>query len=195
MSADPMWVYVKIVHDSLVDQLLILQAQMHSKKEIAKLFKRCSRDLFGVCYYVLKEENSSMDIVMDTFEVALKNAEFHQLDNPQAWLMRVARNLSLKQFHKAKRVQYNLDQQNISEKFMENGSEQEHIFKDALETRLIAEIATLKPEQSMCIELFYLADKSYQEISDEMGLEVKAIKSHIQNGKRNLSLRLNAQKK
>jgi len=150
--------------------------------------------MFGVCYYVLKDEKSSMDIVMDTFEVALKNSDFDQLDNPRAWLMRVARNLSLKLFHKQKKVQYNLDQQNIAERFMENGDIEEHISKEALEERLIKEIGLLKPAQSQCIELFYLDEKTYQEISDHTGMEIKAVKSHIQNGRRNLGLRMNALK-
>jgi len=148
--------------------------------------------MFGVCYYVLKDEKSSMDIVMDTFEVALNNADFHQLDDHRAWLMKVARNLSLKLFHKQKKVQYNLDQKNIPEKFMENGDIEEHISKEALEEKLIKEIGLLKPAQSQCIELFYLDEKTYKEISDQTGMEIKAVKSHIQNGRRNLGLRLNA---
>ena len=150
--------------------------------------------MFGVCYYVLKDEKSSMDIVMDTFEVALNNADFHQLDDHRAWLMKVARNLSLKLFHKQKKVQYNLDQKNIQEKFMENGDIEEHISKEALEEKLIKEIGLLKPAQSRCIELFYLDEKTYKEISDQTGMEIKAVKSHIQNGRRNLGLRLSTQK-
>ena len=133
-----------------------------------------------------------MDIVMDTFEVALKKPNFIELDNPRAWLMKVARNLSLKQYHKQKKIQYNLDQENIAIKFMENGAEEEHIYKEVLEEQLIQEIGQLKPAQSQCIELFYLNENSYQEISEETGMDIKAVKSHIQNGRRNLSVRLKA---
>jgi len=165
---------------------------MSSQIQIAELYKSCSKDIFGVCYYVLKDEKSSMDIVMDTFEVALNYADFGQLDNPRAWLMKVARNLSLKLFHKQKKVQYDLDQRNIAERFMENDDLEEHITKEVLEEKLIEEIGMLKPAQSLCIELFYLDGRSYQEISDKTDMEVKAVKSHIQNGRRNLGLRLKA---
>jgi len=164
--------------------------QMPSRLQLAQLFKDSSKDIFGVCYFVLKEENSSMDIVMDTFEVALKHPVFHEIENPKAWLMKVARNLSLKRFRSEKRIQYDLDRQNISERFMENGGDEEHIFRDAVQEKLLEEIAMLKPVQSQCIELFYLSEQSYQEIADQTGLDLKSVKSHIQNGKRNLGIRL-----
>jgi len=168
---------------------------MQSQIQIAELFNSCSKDIFGVCYYVLKDEKSSMDIVMDTFEVALKNKDFDQLNNPRAWLMKVARNLSLKLYHKQKRVQYDLDNRNLAEEFMESGDDREHMNVGVLEEKLIEEIGLLKPAQSQCIEMFYLDEKSYKEISDYTGMEIKAVKSHIQNGKRNLGLRLSRYKK
>jgi DNA-directed RNA polymerase specialized sigma24 family protein len=38
--------------------------------------------------------------------------------------------------------------------------------------------------------LFYLQEKSYKEISDETGFSEKNVKSFIQNGKRNLKIRI-----
>jgi RNA polymerase sigma-70 factor (ECF subfamily) len=46
----------------------------------------------------------------------------------------------------------------------------------------------LSPEQRQCVTLFYLQKKSYQEISDETRFTMMQVKSHIQNGKRNLKL-------
>lgn len=163
---------------------------MQSQSQIADLFKQCSKDLFGVCFYVLKDETSSKDMVMDTFAVALQNPNFHKIENPRGWLMGVARNLSLKHFHTQKKLQYDLTAENISERFMENGSEEEHIYRNVLEEKLLEQIALLKPAQSRCIEMFYLGGESYQDIANAMSLEIKTVKSHIQNGKRNLYMRL-----
>ena len=49
-------------------------------------------------------------------------------------------------------------------------------------------IKILKDEQRICIELFYLQEKSYKEVSDLTGLSLLNVKSHIQNGKRNLKI-------
>jgi RNA polymerase sigma-70 factor (ECF subfamily) len=46
----------------------------------------------------------------------------------------------------------------------------------------------LNPEQQQCVTLFYLQKKSYLEISDATGFTMMQVKSHIQNGKRNLRI-------
>jgi RNA polymerase sigma-70 factor (ECF subfamily) len=44
----------------------------------------------------------------------------------------------------------------------------------------------LSQEQKRCIELFYMEQKSYKEVSDLTGFSVNEVKSYLQNGKRNL---------
>ena len=46
----------------------------------------------------------------------------------------------------------------------------------------------LNKEQKDCVTLFYLEKRSYQEIADSTGLSMMQVKSHIQNGKRNLRI-------
>jgi len=51
----------------------------------------------------------------------------------------------------------------------------------------------LNKEQKICIRMFYLQKKSYQTIATETGFNLLQVKSHIQNGKRNLRLLLEKQ--
>lgn len=54
---------------------------------------------------------------------------------------------------------------------------------------LLAEaLQELPSEQQQCVTLFYLQKKSYQEISEGTSFTMMQVKSHIQNGKRNLRL-------
>ena len=46
----------------------------------------------------------------------------------------------------------------------------------------------LNAEQKTCIDLFYIKEKSYKEITDITGFTLKDVKSYIQNGKRNLKI-------
>ena len=55
-------------------------------------------------------------------------------------------------------------------------------------------IEQLKSKQKECIELFYLQEKSYIEIAELTGYEIKKVKSYIQNGKRNLKIFLEKMK-
>ena len=47
-------------------------------------------------------------------------------------------------------------------------------------------IDELKDDQRTCIELFYLKNCSYNEIANLTGFTPNEVKSHLQNGKRNL---------
>jgi RNA polymerase sigma-70 factor (ECF subfamily) len=49
-------------------------------------------------------------------------------------------------------------------------------------------LGELGKEQKLCVILFYLERKSYQEIASSTGYTLMQVKSHIQNGKRNLKL-------
>jgi RNA polymerase sigma-70 factor (ECF subfamily) len=52
----------------------------------------------------------------------------------------------------------------------------------------------LNSEQRNCIKLFYLKSRSYREIAGILKIEEKKVKSHIQNGKRNLKICLEEKK-
>ena len=64
---------------------------------------------------------------------------------------------------------------------LENEVQKEGTFQQ-LEKALLE----LNKEQRVCVDLFYLKEKCYQEISDTTGYTLNQIKSFIQNGKRNL---------
>lgn len=49
-------------------------------------------------------------------------------------------------------------------------------------------LTELNREQQQCVTLFYFQKKSYLEISETTGFSMMQVKSHIQNGKRNLKL-------
>ena len=52
---------------------------------------------------------------------------------------------------------------------------------------------TLTPEQKTTVDLFYLQNKSYKEIEAVTGLEWNKVRSHIQNGRRNLKICMDKQ--
>ena len=57
-------------------------------------------------------------------------------------------------------------------------------------THLEEVIEELKEEQRECIKLFFMEEKCYQEIVVITGYPLKKVKSYIQNGKRNLKIKL-----
>jgi len=72
-------------------------------------------------------------------------------------------------------------------------SEQSHLnlqSKDAEEKKLYEALNQLSDEQKICVEMFYLNNKCYQDIADTTGFTLNQVKSYIQNGKRNLKIYL-----
>ncbi len=55
-------------------------------------------------------------------------------------------------------------------------------------------IKKLKEDQRICIDLFYLQDKSYVEVSQITSYSMKEVKTYIQNGKRNLKILMETKK-
>lgn len=51
----------------------------------------------------------------------------------------------------------------------------------------------LQEEQKITIELFYLQKKCYNEIVEQTGIEWNKVRSHIQNGRRNLKICMDKQ--
>ena len=49
-------------------------------------------------------------------------------------------------------------------------------------------IKGLNQEQKLCVELFFLQEKSYQEVTELTSFSMNNVKSYIQNGKRNLKI-------
>ena len=84
---------------------------------------------------------------------------------------------------------------NMGDRLMENWDllHQEGEISDYSEEDLNMALISLKGPQKVCIELVYLKGKSYMEVSGLTGFTVKQVKSHIQNGKRNLKIRLESQ--
>lgn len=175
----------------ITDAELIRHYRLSAEKElIGILFKRYSHQVMGICLKYLKNREDSRDAVMQIFEKLFDDLQKHEIDHFKSWLLTVAKNHCLMQLRKSK---HEIPVEDISiyrqeEAFMENGDDVHLNHVDNEKLRKF--INHLNHEQKTCIELFYLAGKSYQEIAEMTGYELKKVKSYIQNGKRNLKIML-----
>jgi len=171
----------------LSDNELLEDYRERGKQElVGELYKRYAHLAFGVCMKYLKSETDAEDAVMQVFEKLLKDLRTHEVAHFNLGFHRY-RNHCLMQLRKHKQHfvreaedQIEDDQDSISLAF-ENEA---HLV--ALENA----IDQLNPEQQKCIRLFYLEQKSYKEVADLTGYDMKKVKSFLQNGKRNLQLLL-----
>lgn len=173
------------------DLLLLYKADSDSTI-IAELFKRYTYLVFGLCMKYLKNEDDSKDAVMQIFEKLITDLNRHDITNFKSWLYSVSKNHCLMALRKTKVEVPGEDHvfNNYDGELMENEAslhqEAVGIHPDELKNAM----DSLKDEQKECVRLFYLEEKSYKEVAEITGYPLMKVKSYIQNGKRNLKIRL-----
>ena len=148
----------------------------------------------GVANKYLQPEDDAKDAVMQVFEQLLQNISNHKIDNFKSWLYSVVKNFCLMKLRKEKNLTLVREEEgkniySVMEK--EQLLHQEEVtLKESNLTNLEMAIETLNQDQKKCIELFYLQQKSYTEVAEITGYTLNNVKSFIQNGKRNLKLKM-----
>ncbi len=176
-----------------IDDKSLLEKYYQSQDNtyLGALLQKYTYMLLGVGMKYLRNEEEAKDCVQQVFEKVLKEADKYKVEYFKSWLYMIAKNHCLMQLRKRKNYFAEL-QPNTEAYAAESDTAllQAAIEKDA--TLHIMELAlkTLTKEQQDCITLFYLQKKSYDEITLTTGLDYKQVKSHIQNGKRNLKLKI-----
>jgi len=173
-------------------ELIALYKKKGDKQVVGELYKRYTKFAFSICIKYLKDQEVSKDAVMQVFEKLFDDLMKHQILNFKSWLHSVLRNHCL---HIIRDNAYKLTKEkevlNSFDNLVENQfllyQEGDDGFEERVEN-LEMELCNLSHEQRTCIELFYLKDKCYQEVAEITGFTMNQVKSHIQNGKRNLKI-------
>jgi len=178
--------------------LLDLYKKDKDTKWIGYLFERYTLLVFGVCMKYLKQVNDAKDATQQVFEKAFVEINKYEVTYFKSWMYSIARNHCLMQL-RGKGLQ-TVFMETLPEELGENFNTQElldtkeHLLEQQIEN-LGDAIAHLNQEQQLCIDLFYLQKLSYKEIEEKTGYSFQQVKSHIQNGKRNLRIYLEQQQK
>jgi RNA polymerase sigma-70 factor (ECF subfamily) len=178
--------YNKFKDEDLIDLYL-------NKGDEAALNQLLSRYLDKVYYCalgLLKNHMDAEDAAMKILAGIGEKLRKYEVEKFSGWLMTIVRNDCVALLKK--RMKDRVEE--LSEKndpgFMEFPLfDALHSKDDELE-QLLKAVDELKDEQNRCIVARYFLGLTYQKIAEEEGFSVKQVKSHIQNGKRNLRLQL-----
>jgi RNA polymerase sigma factor, sigma-70 family len=180
----------------LSDEELVLRfCQTGDMQLIGELYRRYSHLVLGVCLKYLRDEDDACDATMQIFEKMMADLKRNRPENLKPWLYTVAKNHCLMALRKnvSEQKHIGLIRNDSSEKFVEIWDElhlnHEYDEEKRLEA-LAGALSSLVPEQSTCVRMIYLENKSYKEIAQITGMDINQVKSHIQNGKRNLKILL-----
>ena len=159
----------------------------HDNDWLGILLPRYTLLLLGVCMKYLKNEEDAKDSVQQIFLKIISELHKYKVEYFKSWIYMIAKNHCLMKLRNKGKVPVVLNEQFIS---VPDESEEKIslIEKDVLLHKLRTTIKNLNIEQQQCVSLFYLQKKSYSEVSEITGFTIMQVKSHIQNGKRNLRL-------
>lgn len=170
------------------NELIEHYRKTNNSKWVGELFNRYAHLVYGVCMKYLKKPVDAEDAAMKIFEKLLEDLKHHEVQNFQSWLHIVSKNHCLMDLRKRANGSPTVDFETASYQLTESSNIEEVELKEEQLNDLEKAINQLNDEQKTCIELFYLKEKCYQEVSEITGYTIKQVKSYIQNGKRNLKI-------
>ena len=179
-------------NDKSTDENVLLRCfqQSGDLQVLEQLFSPYMPLVYGVAMKYLEDREAAKDMVMEIFEQLITKLPGQEIQNFRAWLYVFTKNACLMWIRKnGKEREATFVPDDLSF-FMENGQELHPLDgeNDREQDLQILEdcIEGLEAAQKCCIQLFYLENESYRSIVEKTEYELKKVKSHIQNGKRNL---------
>ena len=153
------------------------------------LFQRHTSLVYGVCVKYLKNREESKDAVMQLFEKLIVSLREHEVRHFKSWLYTTARNHCLMALRSLKGKHF----EELPPFLMESDTFVHQEYEEGLDenlSKLEKCMDKLVDEQKRCIQLFYLKEKCYQEITELTGFDYNKDKRINQKAKRNLKIRM-----
>ena len=172
------------------EELVHRYRNSHDNAYIGELYVRYTHLVYGVCLKYFQNDADAQDAVMQIFEKMMVDLKKHHVETFKPWLHTVVKNHCMMHFRKeSATTKKEAELKNILKTDVEN-PEENHLDSEEDKALMVEYLAngmeSLKDEQRRCVEMFYLQDRSYQDIAAETGYTLNEVKSYIQNGKRNL---------
>ncbi|NML21097.1 sigma-70 family RNA polymerase sigma factor [Pseudoflavitalea sp. G-6-1-2] len=174
----------------ITDQELL--SRYYSEKNnywLGVILQRYTMLLFGVCMKYLKNEEEARDAVQQVFLKVIQELPKYKVEYFKSWLYMVAKNHCLMKLRNKNGKTTEIKEQMVATP-AEDTSISGLIEKDRQLELMSESLEELSKEQKLCVTLFYLDKRSYQDIAEQTGFSMMQVKSYIQNGKRNLKLAL-----
>lgn len=153
---------------------------------LGELYQRYMELVYGVCLKYMKEPEDAKDCVINIFEELVIKLKRYEVDNFKPWLYQLAKNHCLMKLRskKGNAVNVDIDVMHLSE----NIHLDDMLEKELRLTSMESCIEQLPRDQKRAIQLFYLEEKCYKEISETVHTDINKVRSFIQNGRRNLKI-------
>ncbi|HEV8271583.1 MAG TPA: sigma-70 family RNA polymerase sigma factor [Chitinophagaceae bacterium] len=176
------------LHKHISDQELLERFYAdHDNQWLGILLERYTLLLLGVCMKYLKNEELARDSVQQIFLKAITELQKYRVEYFKSWVYMVAKNHCLMQLRDKPSKNTVEVKESIAAETDETDKESLLLNEKTYEYMGEA-LKELNADQQLCVTLFYMEKKSYQQITEQTGYSMMQVKSHIQNGKRNMRI-------
>ncbi len=175
-------------NSKLSDEELIKKFRFsHDNSYLGELFLRYTPYVFGVAVKHLQNQKDAEDLTLTTYNKISSDLKRIEVLDFKKWLYKLI--VDQCNIEKKKKSASNEESKMILIEELTKEEDNLFINTDAKNTTLDTNslrlaIDTLNESQKMCIDLFYIQNKSYQEVSEITGYSLNQVKTNIQNGKR-----------
>ncbi|HZE86016.1 MAG TPA: sigma-70 family RNA polymerase sigma factor, partial [Puia sp.] len=136
----------------------------------------------------MRQEEEAKDCVQQIFVKIITELPKYKVEFFKSWIYTIARNHCLMKLRDRHGREAVVLTDTMTAAWDEDPGKKQHLEKDQMLELMGQSLEELGEEQKSCVILFYLEKRSYQEIAERTGFTLMQVKSHIQNGKRNLKL-------
>lgn len=175
-------------YKTMDDEALLGAFRHGSNGVLEELYHRYAHLCFGLSLKYLKDRDKAKDAVSDIFIKLRVGLAKHEIKVFRSWFYTYSKNHCLGLLRKAAVVKKHEERWETDRD--RNEYEGEEI--DFQLSQMQEALNRLKPQQMHCVKAFYFEKQSYTDISQNLQMSVKQVKSNLQNGKRNLRLLLEA---
>jgi RNA polymerase sigma-70 factor (ECF subfamily) len=167
------------------DEELVVRIRSKDPERYADLVKRYQDKLMRYACYLTKDEQVALDVVQESFIKAYVNLNgFDVRRKFSSWIYRIVHNEAMSAVRKnRKEVQFQ------SEPDVDSGVDLEHDYSKKEIAQQVRECLDGIPvEYSEPLILYYLEDKSYEEISDILRVPMGTVATRLNRGKARMKI-------
>ncbi|MCK4596357.1 sigma-70 family RNA polymerase sigma factor, partial [candidate division WOR-3 bacterium] len=165
-----------IMYESIENELdLIQRALVREENACQRLIGLYKGRVFSYVYRIIRSYDDAEEIALDTFVRCFKSLDsFDQTKTFSTWVFTIAHNLTVDFLRKRKQEYEYLDETHASqEDFIQEYEKREQL--ESIEKAL----TKLEIIDREIVVLFYIEDKSYQEISEILDIPKTTIKTRL----------------